>query len=49
MGISIVGGKVEMTSSTVAGIFIKNVIASSPAGRSVHARRRRSRLGGTIG
>ena len=35
LGISIVGGKVEMTSSTVAGIFIKNVIPSSPAGRSV--------------
>ena len=36
LGISIVGGKVEMTgaaSSSVAGIFIKNVIPASPAGR----------------
>lgn len=39
LGISIVGGKVEVckgapgTGSTVSGIFIKNVIQNSPAGR----------------
>ena len=34
LGISIVGGKVEMANNTIlAGIFIKNVVQNSPAGR----------------
>jgi len=35
LGISIVGGKVEMANNTtLAGIFIKNVVQNSPAGRT---------------
>jgi hypothetical protein len=34
LGIAIVGGRVELRQCAVMGIFIKSVIADSPAGRS---------------